>query len=200
MENVLDKDADSAVENRLTEEVNMLWTEHIRAAGAKRATTSELRQLRARLAERLFEMKALLCRPGRGGEWRGWLSTVGIPRSTGDRLVERHAEILGVGTGNVLTEAATPEEEVAKLIKALVPRLRRVLTSPQLAHQYVVGLIGEFGLEHETTESGILLRQPAFEQTPTPETQPHVNEEKAMQAVGHSKFPGIRIAQPYRAL
>jgi hypothetical protein len=98
MESPLENDNDVEVESRLSEEVICLWGEHIRAAGQKKASAAELRVLRAQLAERLYQMKTLLSRPGRGGGWRSWRSTVGIPRSTGDRLVERHAESLGIVT------------------------------------------------------------------------------------------------------
>src|SRR5208283_5152486 len=181
MENVLDNYADGTEEGRLAEEVAALWGEHVRVAGARKSTTAELRLLRARLAERLYEMKALLCQPGRGGQWRGWLSTVGIPRSTGDRLVERHAELLGVATENVLTGAISTAAEVEKLIKAAVPRLRRVLSTPQMAYQYVVGVIKEFDLSCEATEGGVILRQPNAWQKPSPVGEPCGSEDGAVE-------------------
>lgn len=76
------------------------------------------------------------------------LAEIKIPRSTADRLVERHAETLGI-TENVPSEAINPQVEVEKLIKATVPRLRRVLSTPQMAYQYVAGMIKEFDLSCE---------------------------------------------------
>lgn len=145
-----------ALESHLTEEVNILWTQHVRVAGTKKSTVTELRLIRQKLAERLFAMKNILCIPGRSGRWTSWLSEVKIPRSTADRLVERHAEMSGASMVNVPTGPSSPEEEVEKLLKSL-PRLRRVLTTPEMAYLYVIGVIKEFGLNCEDTEWGIML-------------------------------------------
>jgi hypothetical protein len=168
MENVVDNDI--GIENHITEEVTALWGEHVRVVGAKKATTAELRLLRAKLAEKLYEAKGLLCLPGRSGRWLGWLKEAGVPRSTADRLVTRHAETLGI-TENIPSEAINPQVEVEKLIKATVPRLRRVLTSPQMAYQYVLGVIKELDLPCETKDGGILLAQPSSEQKQTAEPE-----------------------------
>jgi hypothetical protein len=65
MENVLDNGI--GLENQLKVEVAFLWGENIRISGQKKATTAELRQLRAKLAEKLYNMKQVLSRIGRGG-------------------------------------------------------------------------------------------------------------------------------------
>ena len=62
---------DSATENQLTAEITALWSDHVRLNGDRKATAKELRLIRARLAERLHEMKSLLSRPGCLGQWRG---------------------------------------------------------------------------------------------------------------------------------
>jgi hypothetical protein len=80
---------DTAIETRLTQEISALWGTHLRLSADRKATAKELRQIRASLAERLSAMKSLLSRPGRGGQWRGWLRQQSIPRSTADRLVAR---------------------------------------------------------------------------------------------------------------
>ena len=72
---------DAIIETQLAQEISTLWSDHVRLSGDRKATSKELRLLRARLAERLHEMKTLLARPGRGGQWRGWLRERGIPRS-----------------------------------------------------------------------------------------------------------------------
>ena len=168
MEDVLDNEI--SIESQLTDEISNLWTEHVRVAGTKKTTTAELRRLRATLAEKLYEVKGLLCLPGRSGLWLGWLKEVGVPRSTADRLVTRHAETLGI-TENVPSEAINPQVGVEKLIKATVPRLRRVLTSPQMAYQYVLGVIKGLDLPCETKDGGILLAQPSSEQKHTAEPE-----------------------------
>ncbi|MGA3315451.1 MAG: hypothetical protein ABSC64_03320 [Candidatus Korobacteraceae bacterium] len=183
MEGLLDNDTDIAVETRLTEEVNILWTEHVRVSGTKKASAMELRIVRAQLAEKLFNMKQVLSRPGRSGQWRGWLEEVKIPRSTADRLVERHAEISGDAIGNVPSGAIAPEQQVEGLVKSMLPRLRRVLTSPQMAYQYVVGVIKEFDLYCETTEGGILLARPSSEQKTAAEAEPCLDSDGAAENV-----------------
>ena len=86
---------DSTIENQLTDEIKTLWWNHVRLSADRKTTTKELRQIRASLAERLYAMKSLLSRPGRGGQWRSWLKERGIPRSSADRL-PTHAETLGI--------------------------------------------------------------------------------------------------------
>jgi hypothetical protein len=170
-------------ESQLTMEINTLWGEHVRVARAKKITTVELRYLRATLAEKLFTMKRVLSRPGRLGQWRSWLEEVTIPRSTADRLVERHAEISGEATGNVPSEAFTPEQRVEALVKATLPRLRKVLTSPKMVYQFVCAVVAEFGLDSKASDGGILLMQPTCEQEPTSEDEPCLDNDAAAENV-----------------
>lgn len=180
MENVIDNDI---TESKLTEEVSFLWMEHVRVAGAKKSTAAELRLLRGKLAERLFEMKQLLCQPGRAGQWRGWLAEVGIPRSSADRLVERHGEMLGATDRNVPNGTSIPEEEVQKLFQAMLPRLHRTLKNRQMACQFVTSLIEAFGLDTEIREGGILLKQPRSEQKTAAEAEPCLDSDGAAENV-----------------
>jgi hypothetical protein len=126
---------ESAVEMQLTEEINTLWSDHVRLSANRRVTAAELRQIRASLAERLHEMKSLLSRPGRGGLWRSWLRERGIPRSTADRLCDRHAETLGSDNEeNVLTGAISnaSEDTAEKLAKSVWLRFGKLLeTHPE---------------------------------------------------------------------
>ena len=198
MDTVLEVDNDLAVENSLSEEIGALWDEHVRVAGAKKATAQELRALRASLAEKLYEMKLLLSRPGRGGQWRGWLSTVGIPRSTGDRLVERHGESLGETAKNVPSESISPQQESERLVQSMMPRLRRSLTSKDAAYRFAIAVIKEFDLCYEAVDDGILLLQPDSEEIPIPVTDPLPHQDGAAKMVGTPKYlTGVRIASPY---
>ncbi len=194
MENILENDI--GVEDRLTAEVNALWTENVRVSGQKKATAMELRLLRSKLAEKLYEMKTLLCAPGRAGQWRSWLRGVGVPRSSADRLAARHAEMLGIPTENVLNEASSPEQQVEALVKSVLPRLRRALVNPRMAYQFIVSVAGEFALSCETTTGGIMLLQPVAEEKPTPVAEPVVGQA----ATTTPRNLGYRIAEPYRPL
>ena len=116
---------DGIIETQLTEEISGLWTEHTRLSADRRATAKDLRKIRASLAERLAAMKSLLSRPGRLGQWRGWLRQRGIPRSTADRLVSRHAETLCAENENVPTGAASEQAKPAPEKLAATPYTRR---------------------------------------------------------------------------
>src|ERR1035438_2983629 len=143
---------DTIVETQLTNQISALWTENTRLSADRKTTAKDLRQIRAILAERLYEMKSLLSRPGRGGQWRGWLRQQAIPRSTADRLVSRHAETLGSGNEGNVPSGATSEEGEAnaeKLARNVWSRFGKVLTTEDSVIDFI-GRIAElagFGQE-----------------------------------------------------
>lgn len=153
---------DAATETQLTEEISTLWTQHVRLSSNRKATAKELRQIRTTLAERLFAMKAILSRPGRGGQWRGWLKQQNIPRSTADRLVARHAETLEPQK-NCLSESISDPDKavVAKLFDAVWPRLRKVLATDGSLIEFIGCLVTASGLAHEQREEGLVIFKPA---------------------------------------
>lgn len=152
---------DNLLETQLTQEISELWSSHVRLNGDRKATAKELRQIRASLAERLHEMKLLLSRPGRSGQWRSWLRERGIPRSTADRLVSRHAETVGIENGNVPSEAIDQEHDaVEQLVQSLLPRLQRRLPDAQAVFHFIAALAGAFGLGSEISGDGIWVFQP----------------------------------------
>jgi hypothetical protein len=154
---------DGAVETRLTQEISELWSSHVRLSGDRKATAKELRQVRARLAERLHAMKSLLARPGRGGEWRGWLRQHGIPRSSADRLVARYAETLGGDDGNVLSEAISePATPTAENLATAVwsSSLREVLVNGETVFQFLASIAQISGIPHERRQEGLMIFNP----------------------------------------
>jgi hypothetical protein len=155
---------DGAIETQLTEEISTLWSDHVRLSASRKTTSKELRQIRASLAERLHAMKSLLSHPGRGGQWRGWLKQRGIPRSTADRLVARHAETLGSDNeGNVPTGAISnsPEESAEQLAKSVWQRFRKVLATDECVIRFI-GCIAEIsGVGHEQRAEGLVILKPA---------------------------------------
>ncbi len=156
---------DGIIETQLTQEITALWSDHVRLSTSRKATAKELRQIRASLAERLHEMKCLLSRPGRLGQWRGWLRQQGIPRSTADRLASRHAETLGIENGNVpsgaIPEPAKPTAE--KLAETVWPSLKKVLTTGESVVEFI-GCIAEVsGVPHEWREIGLMIFYPVPE-------------------------------------
>ena len=154
---------DGAVEIQLTNQISSLWSEHNRLSADRKATAKDLRQIRAILAERLHEMKSLLSRPGRGGQWRSWLKERGINRSTADRLVARHGETLGIENGNVPSGAiSNPSEDTAeKLAQSVWLRFRNTLATDEAVIQFI-GCIAELaGVGHEQRAEGLLIFKPA---------------------------------------
>ena len=159
---------DATIETQLTQEISTLWSDHVRLSANRRVTANDLRQIRASLAERLHEMKSLLSRPGRGGQWRSWLREKGINRSTADRLCDRHAETLGIG--NAPSEAITEPTVTAaeKLASVVWSRFRKVLVSDEVFIDFI-GRIAELaGFGHEQRAEGLLIFKPA----PAPATDP----------------------------
>jgi len=142
---------DSTTQNRLAQENTTLWSDHARLSADRKATSKELRHIRAILAERLAAMKSLLSHPGRSGEWRGWLRQHGIPRSTADRLVSRYSVTLCVDRGNVLSgsisEPAMPTAE--KLAETVWSSLKKTLATGESAVQFVRCLVTAAGIAHE---------------------------------------------------
>ena len=112
-----------------------------------------LRALRAELGERLFAMKQLLARPGRGGQWSGWLEKRHIPRATADSLVQKHEQLLNPDN-NCLTDAISEptEAEIQKLLNGVLPKLRRVLRTPDSVGRFIQLVTQSFDLvEHVPT-------------------------------------------------
>jgi hypothetical protein len=152
---------DGAIETRLTEEISSLWSEHTRLSADRKVTSKELRLLRARLAQTLHQMKALLARPGRGGEWRGWLRQQGIPRSSADRLVARYAETLGTNKGEELHNGAipeSPEDSAEKLATAVwSSSLKKVLVTGESVFQFLASIAQISGIPHERRQEGLMI-------------------------------------------
>jgi hypothetical protein len=124
--------------NELGTAITNLWSMHLNAKNAARATNEELRTLRAKLGEQLSEMKQILAKPGRGGQWSSFLMERGIPRATADRLVERHLRSLNLDENCVTEEVSEPtDEDVQKLFTSLWPKLRRTLRSRQSLDLFV---------------------------------------------------------------
>ena len=116
----------------LGEAITNLWVAHANAKITARATKDELRVLRAKLGEQLSEMKQILAKPGRGGQWSSFLMERGIPRATADRLVARHQRSLNPDENCVTEDVSEPtDEEVQKLFTSVWPKLRRTLRSQQ---------------------------------------------------------------------
>jgi hypothetical protein len=119
-------------QTEIGEAITNLWVAHANAKIAARATNDELRTIRAKLGEHLSEMKHILAKPGRSGQWSSFLHVRGIPRATADRLVARHLRSLDPNANCATAELSEPtDEDVQKLFIAVWPKLRRTLRSQQ---------------------------------------------------------------------
>ena len=104
----------------------------------------------------------MLAKPGRSGQWSGWLKERKIPRATADRLVSKHERSLNPD-GNRLTESISEpsEEEIQTLLDKVAPKLRRVLRTPASVYRFIDLLTLSFeGIERRVTDEGILIGKP----------------------------------------
>jgi hypothetical protein len=125
-------------QTEIGEAITNLWSAHLNAKNTARVTNQELRTIRAKLGEQLSEMKLILSKPGRDGQWSGFLRERNIPRATADRLVERHLRSLNPDENCATEELSEPtEEEIKKLFAAVWPKLRRTLRSRQSVDLFV---------------------------------------------------------------
>jgi hypothetical protein len=60
-------------------------------------------------------MKELLAKPGRDGQWSGFLRERNIPRATGDRLVARHQRSLNPDANRLSEPVSEPTEEEVQI-------------------------------------------------------------------------------------
>jgi hypothetical protein len=94
----------------LTAQITELWRLHTDNNGSIKSQTENLRSLRAELGKRLSEMKQLLARPGRNGQWSARLKQNRISRATADRLVLKIERPVNPD-GNCLTESISEPAE-----------------------------------------------------------------------------------------
>jgi hypothetical protein len=159
-------DGESQTEAALTTEIVQLWQVHQDCQSAIKQETQQFRSLRSELGRLLHQMKALLAKPGRGGEWSGWLRERRIPRATADRLASKYERFLNPD-GNCLTAQFTEptEAEIQSLFDKIAPKLRRALRSPQSAYRFAELLVSSLALEREDTEEGFTVLKPSAQMT-----------------------------------
>jgi hypothetical protein len=80
---------------RLAEEIRALWAAYADAQASAKRAKAEIKSVRARLGERLHEMKKLLAKPGRNGAWSSFLRAEGISKGTADPLARKHETPVG---------------------------------------------------------------------------------------------------------
>jgi hypothetical protein len=149
-------------ETGLTDKIVRLWQEHNDFKISIKHQTQDLHALRTELGKHLAEMKEMLAKPGRAGQWSSWLKERKIPRATADRLVTNFERSLNPD-GNRLVEAITEptEADIQKLFAKTFPKLRRVLRTPQSVYRFVDLLtLSSDGTCRRLTEEGLLIVKP----------------------------------------
>ena len=158
-------------ESVLTDQIVQLWQVHCDYQTSIKHKTQEFRSLRAELGKQLAEMKQVLVKPGRNGQWSAFLKENQIPRATADRLVQKYERSLHPHA-NLLTEAISEptEEEIQKLFFKILPKLSRVLRTPQSLYRFVDLLtLSCDGMGRRVTDEGILVMKPSQNAIPTGE-------------------------------
>lgn len=156
--------AETTFETKLTQEIVQLWSVHSQAQSVLGRTKQELHALRLELGRRLYQMKLRLACPGRGGQWRKFLSAQHIPRASADRWAKTYERTLDPTGGIASIEATTDsaEEIVQKALRTALPKLGQVLANEETAYQFVCALVQRFDTLHaEITDSGIAIRKPS---------------------------------------
>jgi len=152
-----------SVEATLRQDIASLWSAHQDGKAIAKRTKAELKELRRNLGERLYQMKALLARTGRGGQWTSYLKAHRIPRTSADRWAHDHEESLNPGSTNCPSGAiSTPTQgDVKKFFNRLLPQLRKVLTSQQAAFDFVCALVVDLpGVHGDVTDSAVEIYRP----------------------------------------
>jgi hypothetical protein len=161
-------EASSEAEQALTTAISELWSVHVQAQSIVRKTKEELKIVRDNLASRLYEMKLLLARPGRAGQWTSFLSERGIPRTSADRLVIAHEKSIGQdgnGTDGAIKELTN--EEIDQAAKSVWARVGKKLGTHQAKYRFFSKLIIESGAPFEEFDDGVLLLLPVLVQEAT---------------------------------
>ncbi|HEV2399567.1 MAG TPA: hypothetical protein VGS27_21665 [Candidatus Sulfotelmatobacter sp.] len=161
-------------EAALVAEITELWRLHVDYSVSMRHQAQNLRSLRAELGKKLSDMKQTLAKPGRNGQWSGWLKERRIPRATADRLVLKYDRSLNPD-GNCLNESISEptEEEIQTLLDKVAPKLRRVLRTPASAYRFIDLLSSSLALNRKESEEGFTMLRPYAH---TPETNSEVAE------------------------
>jgi hypothetical protein len=152
----------SQAEIALTDQIVELWQVHNGYKASIRHQTQDLRTLRTELGKRLAEMKEVLAKPGRSGQWSSWLKERKIPRATADRLVTNYERSLNLDGNRLIESISEPTEaEIQKFFAKVFPKLRWVLRTPQSVYCFIDLLsLSSDGTCRRLTEEGILLIKP----------------------------------------
>jgi hypothetical protein len=184
-------DSPLQAESVLTAQIVQLWQVHRDYQTSIKHQTQEFRNLRTELGKYLAEMKQVLARPGRNGQWSTLLKEHQIPRATADRLVKKYERSLHPHA-NCLSESISEptEEEIQKLCFKVFPKLRRVLRTPQSVYRFIDLLsLSSDGTCRRLTEEGLLLIKPL------PQSESDAQQDQRVETSTGEPFIGSTVSQ-----
>jgi hypothetical protein len=151
----------SEEEIMLASEIEHLWGRHRNVQMSIQQDRDKVCSLRAELGQRLSQMKEVLARPGRNGQWSAWLKEHKIPRANADRLVAKHARSPNPDM-NCLSESISEptEDTIMKLVSQVSSRLRKTLPGATNIYHFIGSLASSLGLEPKETVGGLLVPRP----------------------------------------
>jgi hypothetical protein len=139
----------------LHSEILSLWITRQVGKAVARKSNEELRTLRIELGSKLYKLKSILASTGRGGGWAAYLRANRLPRATTDRLVDRHEDSLKPETKRLIELIPeTTEDDVRRLVSSLLPRLRKVLTTPSWVEWFLVEVAFQLDTADASLTSG----------------------------------------------
>jgi hypothetical protein len=155
-------DTSTQDEGALTAEIVQLWLVHGDWQKSIRHETEQFRAIRGELGKLLHQVKELLARPGRNGQWCSWLKEGEIPRATADRLVQKYMGSIRPPSNCLTEQLAEPtEKEIQKVFFKVIRKLRPVLQTPQSVYRFVDLLtLSCDGMGRRVTDEGILVMKP----------------------------------------
>jgi hypothetical protein len=149
---------DTEAEATLTAEIAKLWGLQKDGKATVRRTRAELKAMRLALGEKLYTMKSILVRTGRGGGWAAYLRSQRLPLASADKYVAEHAASLTPPEEKLLKEelSESTADQVRQIAQKLLPKLRSILTTQELVFEFVHELLWNIDVAEVTdTDDGL---------------------------------------------
>jgi hypothetical protein len=146
---------DVEVEDKLKNAIQSLWLAHQKTKAMAMHSNEEFKALRLDLGRKLNQVKSILARTGRGGGWAAYLRSCELPRASAERLIQRYELVVNpkqIDSPETFHEPS--DEEVRRLVRNLLPRLRRVLVTPSWMEWFLVEVQYQWETADASSTSG----------------------------------------------
>ena len=165
---------DTQAETKLTAEITKLWTDRKNGNASVRRTRAELKSLRQQLSEKLHSLKAILVGTGREGGWAPYLRRRKLPLATANRYVAEHQARIAQPAEKLLNEQHVEPtvDQLRQMAQKLLPKLCRVLTTAELAFEFLDELFWNIpDAEGRETDDGLEVFRTSHEDEASVEDQ-----------------------------